>query len=209
MKNIAVVFHSLCGNTMRMAKYYEQSFLDEGFAVSLFRVRDNSYLDTVTKYKPALELQDEMMAISVIDDAGLLAGYDAIVMGSPVYYGNVSSQMKAFMDKFGDYHKEMPFSGKYFMSFASCENYAGGGFMCLQALNTFAMHQGMFIVPLPPDTQFMPPYGCIHYSGPNADSRPDHSILMGIRRHVYRVAAALSEFEEMAEIINRMGGDVP
>lgn len=206
MKNVAVIFHSLNGNTMSMAKYYEEAFLGEGYAVGLFKVKDPTYETEFPKYYRAKKAEEQMRAIPVLEDVELLSEYDAVAMGCPVYYGNVSGQMKMFMDSFYPLNeKEIYLSGKYFLSFVSCENFAGDGVSAIKALNDFAMHQGMIVVSVPPKTQYMPPYGCIHYSGPGAASPPDYSIFTGIRRHVNRAATAMSSEYELSQLIREMG----
>lgn len=206
MKNAAIIFHSLNGNTMGMAKYYEEAFLGEGYAVGLFKVFDPTYEEEFPKYYAAKNAEEQMRSIPVIRDVELLSDYTAIAMGCPVYFGNVSAQMKAFMDSFYRVgQRGIDLTGKYFLSFVSCTNFAGDGVSAIKALNDFAMHQGMIVVSVPPSTQFAPPYGSIHYSGPDASSPPDYSNFLGIRSHVNVAATAMSSDYELMQLIRDMG----
>jgi NAD(P)H dehydrogenase (quinone) len=193
MRKVAVVFHSICGNTMLMAKQYEEAFLDEGMAVSVFRVEDATYSEKSGLYGAAKDAWQDMLQIPVIKDPLELEGYSAFVVGAPTYYGSLSAQMKAFLDKFPPPDEAGPFYGKYFLSFATGENSAGGALFCLQTLNLFAVHQGMLVVPVPPKTGAMPAYGCVHYSGYQAANRPNQALLMAIRKHAYAAAGAIGD----------------
>lgn len=193
MKKVAVVFHSVCGNTMLMAKQYEQAFLDEGHPVALFRVKDDNYNELCMQFPSSREIRKEMETIPVISDASDLVDYKVIVMGSPVYYGNVSAAMKAFMDSFSVFYKNSVFYGKYFLAFAAGENMGGGVTNGLMAMITFALHQGMVPIPVPPRTGMMPAYGCVHYSGANADKRPTMEVDTAIRKHVYSAAMVVGD----------------
>lgn len=204
MKSAAVIFHSVYGNTLEMAKFYERAFLDEGFAVTLYRVEDYFLNIDGEKNPPDEKVALQMAAIPVIKDIELLDSYSAIAMGCPTRFAGVSASMKAFMDSFYYVKESTYLFAKYFLSFTSSSTHAAGGIEALIELNKFAMQMGMFPVPLPPKTQHMPAFGCLHYSGPYMSGAPDHAILMAIRSHVYTAACALTDDAELMAMIENI-----
>lgn len=98
---VAVIFHSVCGSTYLLAREYKEVLEEMNIEVDIFRVSDEVaktlpqyYLINYKEYK------DEFESINVIKSGKEILDYDAIFMGSPTYYGNVSGPMKMFMDSF-------------------------------------------------------------------------------------------------------------
>lgn len=73
-----------------------------------------------------------------------LLDYDAIIMGSPTYYGGMAAEMKEIIDRSVKYHGEL--SGKLGGAFTSSA-YIGGGneTTLLSILNAMLIH-GMVVV---------------------------------------------------------------
>ncbi len=75
-----------------------------------------------------------------------LAKADAIIIASPVYFGNVTSQLKAFWDKMRLYRGKKTFIGKP-VGFISCgASRFGGQEETIRAMQTMALIQGMTVV---------------------------------------------------------------
>ena len=110
---------------------------------------------------------------------------DALFLGSPTYFGNVSAPVKTFMDSFVDYWVEARLAGKFFGGFASAGTPQGGADICLQALCHFAMHMGMCILSVPSTVSgtVQPAYGVVHWSGDNSDHRLEEGGKEAIRSY--------------------------
>lgn len=71
---------------------------------------------------------------------------DAVIMASPVYFGNVSAQLKAFWDKSRAYRGEKAFIGKP-IGFVTCgASRFGGQEETIRAMQTMALVQGMTVI---------------------------------------------------------------
>lgn len=148
---IVIVIHSVSGNTCLVGKAFQEEFLKAGHDVSLLRVSDPSWVEKLDISDKAREVLLAMVALPKARPQDLLDA-DMILMGSPTYFGNVTAQMKAFMDSTGGLWFKGQLVGKKFAAFVSAGNTEGGGDLCLAALHTYAKYMGMFSAPLPVTT---------------------------------------------------------
>jgi NAD(P)H dehydrogenase (quinone) len=93
-----VIYYSRSGNTKRMADMIAQAMIDAGL------LTDCKSVDKVG-----------------VDD---LLKYDAIVVGSPTYYGGMAAQVKQLIDDSVVKHGQL--DGKVGAAFSSSANIAGG-----------------------------------------------------------------------------------
>lgn len=173
--DIAVVFHSVCANTFLMAREYRDAFSELGARVSFFRLHDPGYAATADAFPASREYKSDILRTPELSSPAQVLDADALFLGSPTYFGNVSAPVKAFMDSFVDYWAQGPLVGKLFGGFASAGTPQGGADLCLMALNHFALHMGMSPLSAPSTLPgaVQPAYGLCHWSGDNADRRPD------------------------------------
>ena len=117
MAKALVVYYSRSGNTKKMAE---------------------SVLEGLKK-----ELADAALKDVKDVEADELLKYDAIVIGSPTYYGSMSAQIKKLLDDSVKFHGKL--EGKVGAAFASSANTAGGNeTTILDILNAMLIH-GMII----------------------------------------------------------------
>lgn len=194
---IAVVFHSVCGNTCQMAEQLTAALEQGGADALLYRLPDPGYAATADAFPASREYKEAITSVRLLESPGELLGCDGLLMGSPTYFGNVSAPVKTFMDSFVDYWTGAPFRGKTFGSFATSGTAQGGSEKCLDALNTFAMHIGMTLVSVPAaEGAPQPAYGLSHYSGDLSDIRLTGDETVAIKayaRHFLAITAALTE----------------
>ncbi|QSX05582.1 flavodoxin family protein [Sedimentibacter sp. zth1] len=174
MKKVSVVFHSVCGNNYLMAKNFYDSFVSKGAEVNLFRVKDDDYEKLSEMFETAKEFTKEISNVPIYDFNKLLES-DIIIIGSPTYFGNVSAEIKVFMDEFAPYWVDASFYGKKLFAYTTAGTVEGGGDMCLRAINTFGQHLGMISIPVPCNlvkNESYTAYGFIHCVGDLADNRP-------------------------------------
>lgn len=161
-----IVFHSVCGNDHLVARAFYEGLLACGMKVSLLRVADASWVEKPDLPAKAREALHQMRALpEAVPDA--LVDADLVIMGCPTYFGNVSAQMKAFMDATGGLWFHGKLYGKKFAAFTSAGSTEGGGDLCLQALHTYGKYMGMLSVPVPVKAvlgEEAPALGVIHYS---------------------------------------------
>ncbi len=161
-----IVFHSVCGNDYVVARAFYHKLKTQGVDTRLFRVSDSSWVE-----KPDLSVKarENIHALRALPEAtpDVLLDADLIIMGSPTYFGNVSAQMKAFMDATGGLWFHGKLAGRKFAAFTSAGNPEGGGDLCLQALHTYGRYMGMLPIPVPVAAvmgEQAPALGVIQYS---------------------------------------------
>ena len=182
---IAVVFHSVCANTYLMAREYRDAFRELGAQVEFWRLPDPNYALTADAFPASREYKEEILRAELLRSPAPVLDCDALFLGSPTYFGNVSAPVKAFMDSFVDCWAEARLAGKFFGGFASAGTPQGGGDLCLQALCHFAMHMGMCIIPAPSTLggTVQPAYGLLHWSGDDSGRRLEEGEREAIRSY--------------------------
>lgn len=181
----SIIFHSVCGNTYLMAKAFYDSCLKQGKDVSLYRVLDDDLEKIADMFPVAKEYLKEIIDIPIATSKDILES-DHIILGSPTYFGNVSAEMKAYMDMAAEFWVDAKLAGKKLTAFTSVSTTEGGGQLCLQAINTFGQHMGMISIPVPSNlllNESIPAYGIIHYSGALGDKRPNEKVYAAIERY--------------------------
>jgi len=118
MAKILIVYYSRTGNTRQMAQ-------DVQAAAGQVERTDVSCL-AVDKVKPAD-----------------LLGYDAIIMGSPVYYGTMAAEMKRLIDDSVAHHGKL--AGKVGGAFASSANVGGGNETTVMDMIKAMLIHGMIV----------------------------------------------------------------
>jgi len=97
---VYVVFHSFYGHVFEMAKAVAEGAAKVADTeVTLFRVPETVDEETLKK-AGAYDAQKAFAHIPVIDPAQL-ADADAVIFGTPTRFGNMSAQMRAFLDRTG------------------------------------------------------------------------------------------------------------
>ena len=179
---ISIIFHSVCANNYLMAKAFYESLKSKNQNVSLFRVLDPDWVEQKNIPLAAKENIRNMVNIPIATPEVMLES-DLIIMGSPTYFGNVSAEMKAYMDLSAKYWVKAQLAGKKLAAFTSTGNPQGGGDLCLQAIHSFGMYMGMLCVPVPTTLipgEYIHPFGIMHYSdskyGEKLDSKTQRAI---------------------------------
>ncbi|MFO8007088.1 MAG: NAD(P)H-dependent oxidoreductase [Candidatus Brocadiia bacterium] len=150
MANLLVVFHSKGGNTERMAEAVAEAAGEAGAQVTLKSVEETA----------AEELQH----------------FDAIIAGSPTYYGLLSAPLKALLDESVQWHGKL--TGKVGGAFTSSANVGGGNETTILSILQAMLIHGMVVQGTAAGD---------HY-GPVAIGRPEERALDGARALGKRVA---------------------
>lgn len=117
MAKALVIYYSRTGNTKKMAECIAEGVKNEGAEVV---IKDAKGVN-----------------------AGELLKYDAIIIGSPTYYGSMAADIKKLLDDSVKFHGKL--EGKVGAAFASSANVGGGNeTTILDILNAMLIH-GMII----------------------------------------------------------------
>jgi NAD(P)H dehydrogenase (quinone) len=172
---VAIIFHSVCGNTFLLANRFKEAFRNLNCEVNLYRAADDDLEKWSQIFPTAQQIYKELIQIPIIQPE-IFEQNDLIVLGSPTYFGNVSAEMKAVMDSTSIYWMNAGLAGRKLAVFTSCSSSLGGADLCLKSMITFGQHMGMIHIPLPSNlilNKEVNAYGIVHFSGALADSRPD------------------------------------
>jgi NAD(P)H dehydrogenase (quinone) len=152
---ILVGYYSKTGNTKKMAEAIAKGIKKEGIEVDL---RD------VNKIKP--------------DD---LLNYEALIFGSPTYYGIMAAELKKLLDESVAYHGKL--SGKIGGAFTSAGGIGGGAeTTILSILEAFLIH-GMIVIG---------ESGIFHY-GPVSIGSPDEKVLESCAKYGIKIARLMKK----------------
>lgn len=146
-----VVYYSRSGNTQEMAEIIAQAMNDAGLP---------------TECKPA----DKVVADN-------LPSYDAVVIGSPCYYGQMAGPVKHLIDELVSRHGQL--NGKVGAAFASSANIGGGSETTIMGIIEAMLIAGMVIQGDPQGA---------HY-GPLSIGKPDEKVKQQCERRGQRIAA--------------------
>lgn len=201
---VLVVFHSLYGHIYQMAQAIAEGAREVPNAEVILRRVPETLTPEILAAMGATESQKQLSAIPVATVAEL-AEADAILFGTPTRFGNMSGQMRSFLDATGGLWAKGALVGKVGSVFASSATQHGGQESTILSFHTTLLHHGMVIVGLPYSFQGQTtieeisggsPYGASTIVGGTGARMPSANELAGARfqgRHVAQIAAKLSK----------------
>jgi NAD(P)H dehydrogenase (quinone) len=197
--NLLIAFYSRGGVTEKLALGVAEGAKAAGADVRLRRVRDIVSEEVKAQVSGWKEHEERMHATHghpTIEDA-LWA--DAIIFGSPTRFGNVSAELKAFIDSLGGLWFQGKLNGKAGGVFGSSGTVHGGNEATLLSLYHPLAHLGFIIVPTgyadPSLFKAGSPYGATSVSfGKDAPPTEDDLVVARFQgRRTVEVAGALKQ----------------
>jgi NAD(P)H dehydrogenase (quinone) len=198
MTKVLVLYYSSYGHIEKMAGAVAEGVREAGAEAVIKRVPE-LVPEEVAK-KSGFKL-DQAAPIATVDE---LADYDAIIIGTPTRFGNMTAQMKNFLDQTGGLWAQGKLIGKVGAVFTSSATQHGGQESTILATQIVLLHQGLVIVGLPYSFQGQmglqevtggSPYGASTIAGGDGSRQPSDNELAGARfqgRHVAQIAAKLA-----------------
>ncbi|PCD01033.1 NAD(P)H:quinone oxidoreductase [Halopseudomonas pelagia] len=194
MAKVLVLYHSMYGHIETMAKAVAEGAAKvDGVEVSIKRVPETMNAEA---FKAAGGKVDQDAPVATPAE---LTDYDAIIFGVPTRFGNMSGQMRNFLDQTGGLWAKGALFGKVASVFASTGT-GGGQEMTITSTWTTLAHHGMTIVPIGYGTPELfdisqvsggTPYGATTLAGGDGSRQPDERELAIARfqgEHVAKVA---------------------
>ena len=198
MTKLLVLYYSSYGHTETMANAVAEGARGvAGVEVSVKRVPELVPAEVAAKAGIKLE-QDAPFAVP--DELG---DYDAIIFGTPTRFGNMTAQMRNFLDQTGPLWAKGALIGKVGSVFTSTASQHGGQETTITSFHTTLLHHGMIIVGLPyswtgnaqmAEISGGTPYGASTLAG-DGSRQPSANELDGARfqgRHVAEIAGRLN-----------------
>lgn len=142
MTKVLVLYHSMYGHIETMArKVAEGAGSVSGVDVTVKRVPETMPEEA---FRNAGGKVDQAAEIA---SPAELANYDALIIGTPTRFGNMSGQMRNFLDQTGGLWSQGALAGKLASVFTSTGT-GGGQEMTITSTWTTLAHHGMIIVPI-------------------------------------------------------------
>ncbi len=198
-----IVYYSMYGHIQKMAEAVAEGVRSvPGAQVEIRRVPETLPESVLEKMGalPSIRAQ-EHIPVCTLDD---LAQADLIFFGSPTRFGNVSGQMRQFMDSTGGLWAQGALVGKLGSIFVSSATQHGGQESTILSFLPTLLHHGMVVAGLPYSFQGQTtveeisggsPYGASTIAGGDGSRQPSENELAGARfqgRHLAGLAMKLS-----------------
>ncbi len=200
---LLVVFYSTYGHIYRMAQAVAEGAREVAGANVIVRRVPETLPPEVLAAMGAVEAQKSFADVPIATVADL-AEADAIIFGTPTRFGNMTGQMRQFLDGTGGLWAQGKLVGKVGSVFASSATQHGGQESTILSFHTTLLHQGMVIVGLPyafagqtriDEITGGSPYGASTIAGGKGERMPSENELAAARfqgRHVAQIAKKLS-----------------
>jgi NAD(P)H dehydrogenase (quinone) len=196
---VAVIYYSATGNVHALARAVAEGAEEAKAEVRLRHVEElaSELLISQNQYWGRHRSQVAEAPVATLDD---LEWADGLALGTPTRFGNVSAQLKQFMDQAGSLWQEGKLVDKVATAFTSSQTAHGGQETTILALNNTLYHWGMLILPLGYTVREVfaaggNPYGSSFVSG-HTVTGPDEPALALARyqgQRLARYAAVIAE----------------
>ncbi len=194
---VLVVFYSMYGHVYKMAEAEAEGARSvEGVDVKVVQVPELMN-DAALERSGARAARAAFAHIPVAEPA-MLAEADAIIFGTPTRFGNMSAQMRNFLDQTGGLWMKGALVGKVGSVFCSTGTQHGGQETTITSFHTTLLHHGMIIVGVPYSEQRLvnmseitggSPYGASTLAGADGSRSPSENELAIARFQGAHVAA--------------------
>jgi NAD(P)H dehydrogenase (quinone) len=197
MAKVLVLYYSAWGHIEQMAYAVAEGVREAGAEVVVKRVPELVPLEVAQKAHYKL---DQEAPIAKPEE---LAEYDAVIFGTGTRYGNMTAQMKNFLDQTGSLWASGALVGKVGSVFTSSGTQHGGQESTILTFHPVLLHLGFIIVGLPyafagqmglDEIKGGSPYGATTIAGGQGERQPSEQELGMARfqgKHVAGIAKKL------------------
>ena len=205
MTKILVLYHSMYGHIERLAQAEAEG------------AREISGVEAVVKRVPELMTEEALRKAggklnqpASIARPDELAEFDGIIFGTPTRFGNMSAQMRNFLDQLGGLWVTGALIGKVGSVFTATATQHGGQESTILTFHPTLLHLGMVVVGLPYSEQRQmgldeikggSPYGAATIVGAEGLRNPSEQELEMAKsqgRHVAKIASLLAHKHQVA-----------
>ncbi|MBE2243042.1 MAG: NAD(P)H:quinone oxidoreductase [Burkholderiaceae bacterium] len=198
MAKVLVLYYSSYGHIETMASAIAEGARSAGAEVTVKRVPELVPREVAEQSHFKL---DQAAPVATVDE---LPSYDAIVFGTPTRFGNMTAQMKNFLDQTGALWAGGKLVGKVGSVFTSSATQHGGQESTILSTHIVLLHHGMVVVGLPytfagqmiqGEVSGGSPYGASTIAAGDGSRQPSENELAGARfqgRHVAEIAARMA-----------------
>jgi len=192
MPKISIIYYSATGSVHRLALAVEEGAVSQGADVRRRHVAELAPQEAIAQNEAWVGHRENVAddPVATLDDLGWADGF---AFGSPTRFGNISSQLKQFLDTTGGLWMQGLLADKPASGFTSSQNAHGGQESTLLALYNTLCHWGSIIVPPGYTDQRLFPAGGNPY-GASSVGAPDEAELDAARYLGERLARVTEKF---------------
>jgi NAD(P)H dehydrogenase (quinone) len=204
MTKIAVIYYSATGNVHALAEAVAEGAVQAGAQVRLRRAAELAQAEAIDSNPQWRAHVDGTADVQVATNDDVRWA-DGLAFGSPTRFGNISAQLKQFLDGTGPLWAAGELANKVATGFTSASNRHGGNESTLLALYNTLHHWGAILVaPGYTDESVTQaggnPYGTAHASA----GGPPTSDVLAAARYQGRRLAAITELIAAGESEERL-----
>ncbi|MEM0263836.1 MAG: NAD(P)H:quinone oxidoreductase [Saccharolobus sp.] len=190
---ILVLFYGY-GSIIELAKNVAEGAKEVSKEVKIARVKEYFPEDIIKKFRINIDSVKDIPEASLSD----LEWADGIIMGSPTRYGNLTGQLKLFLDQTAELWSRGALYGKPVGFFTEASTIHGGHESTIIAMANFAYHHGMIIVP--------PGYGIKEISATTTGGGPYGATHLGSKKELDENEKAIARFlgKRVAEVAKKL-----
>lgn len=200
---VQIIFYSMYGHIYKMAEAVAQGVRDVSGAEPVLLQVPELVPDEALERTGAAAARKAFAHVPLAVPE-LMPEADAIIFGTPTRFGNMSAQMRNFLDRTGPLWAKGALIGKVGSVFTSTATQHGGQETTLISFHFTLMHHGMVIVGVPysePALSIMSelsggsPYGATTIAAPDGSRSPSENELAIARfqgKHVAKIASRLA-----------------
>ncbi len=191
---LLIAFYSRFGSVEKLAVAAGESAQEAGAAVRLRRAREVVDEEQMggKGWKESARRQNGLYGAPTMDDAEWA---DAILFGTPCYFGAMATELKNYFDQLGPQWKKGKLAGKVGGAFATASWPHGGTEVVTLSLYAPMAHMGMIILPTGYTDEAMleagSPYGASAIVG--EENRPPREEDFAAIRHQSRRMVAITQ----------------
>ncbi|TYP79691.1 NAD(P)H:quinone oxidoreductase [Paenibacillus methanolicus] len=142
--NTAIIYYSSTGTNYQLAQWAAEGAKEAGAEAKVLKVAETapqSAIDSNPAWKAHAEASKDVPTVQLAD----LEWADAIIFSVPTRFGNMPSQMKAFLDTTGGLWFNGKLVNKVVSAMSSAQNAHGGQEATILSLYTTMYHWGAII----------------------------------------------------------------
>lgn len=196
MNRCSIIIHSVSGNIYILASYLKEELTRKGIDARLYRVEDSDLHIWANKQDSSNDYLEDILALPLAS-LSILKKSDMIILGSPTRFGNMTAEMKAFLDTTFELSEDRSLSGTLFGCFTSCVHSICEGSHALDSMLYWAQNMGMIHIPFGVHQELnlknQPVAGIVHLEGNDKNLiRPSGTLEQVINTYVETLAKYLS-----------------
>lgn len=196
MKRCSIIIHSVNGNCYIMGSYLKEKLEERNVEVKFYKVEDPDLHIWANQSETANDFYEDILAMPTVSIEKLEKS-DMIIIGCPTIFGNVSAEMKAFLDSTWNLSENKSLEYKLFACFTSCKNSICEGAYALDSMIHWAQNMSMLHIPFGVRCDkadcMNPVSGLLHLEGKEGLIRPSMTLGNDIEYYADNLASFLQD----------------